>query len=611
MIGTRMIRQTAVLVALLLGLAGCVARPDDFVASRLYLGLSNSAGEISQEDLMVLCEERPMRHLADAGADIPGCEPGHTRVGAARHDLLGKALRGNARAAAAAANDGAALCECGHSLGWGATIEDLRAICDNLLLQGITHLVPHAAYASTAALRKHDAPPSFFIQQSWWGLHHHLAARVERILGAFAGTRPEVELRVPPGTSEDDQHRLSALGYAWTFADDAPTLQLDDLPPPSRSPWSDAASVDRRVRSGGGRTVALVLNHGPEAALVQLPQGWSPLALDGASPESVAARWLLEPFQAMLAEQGAQVPTPVPHVDVVWPAIWKVRPLDGNLLRLGHWQLHINGAQVETRHFPLSEQLRRTALPFAPKIEPGFGVPPSFSLPVMDCRYRARVNNQQAGPARLLMEPETLIDPGWAIRINDGPALGAGDFLPMAGLPGESLGIDISHWLRPGWNQVEIVVVTQRPDGGLRNPLYLHGDFAVAADWSLIPPIPAAPFADLDAAGLYFAAGTVAWSAEVDLPEVDAAMAALRLPRLQVDAFEISVEDGPWVAVAWAPRRAVMPAWTPGRNRLRIRQHLPLSRCFHGEAWNPGAHRMTTIQPCGPIPRSTDQPGGA
>ena len=51
MIGIAMIRQTAVLVALLLGLAGCVARPDDFVASRLYLGLSNSAGEISQEDL--------------------------------------------------------------------------------------------------------------------------------------------------------------------------------------------------------------------------------------------------------------------------------------------------------------------------------------------------------------------------------------------------------------------------------------------------------------------------------------------------------------------------------------------------------------------------------
>ncbi|GDY12707.1 hypothetical protein LBMAG53_15850 [Planctomycetota bacterium] len=53
-----MIRKTFSLYALILiiGLTGCMARSDDFVASRLYLGLSNKDGEISQEDIRVFTD---------------------------------------------------------------------------------------------------------------------------------------------------------------------------------------------------------------------------------------------------------------------------------------------------------------------------------------------------------------------------------------------------------------------------------------------------------------------------------------------------------------------------------------------------------------------------
>lgn len=543
---------------------------------------------------VVLCEERPMHRLADAGADIPGCEPGHTRVGAARHDLLQTGLRGNARAAAAAAHEGAALCECGHSLGWGATLEDLRAMTDSLLLQGITHLVPHAAYASTAALRKHDAPPSFFIQQPWWHLHRQLAARADAILAAFAGTRPEVELAVPPGTSEAVQHRLCALGYAWTFADDAPPADPAALPPPQRAPWSASPAVDRRVRHGGGRTVALLLNHGRDPATVALPDGWQPLPLDGAAPEAVPGGWRLEAFQALLAEAGAPAPAARPHLDAPWPATWTVRPLGGNLLRLGRWRLDIAGASAETRHFPLSEQLRRTGLAIATAIDPGFGNPPTMSLPPTRCIYRTRVRNTQTAPVRLLLEPDTIVDPGWTIRVNDGPALDAAAFTACAGLPGETLGCDMV--LRPGWNELTVEVETRRLDGGLRNPLYLQGGFAVDRDGALVPAIATAPFADLDAAGLRHVAGTVEWAADLALPGC-AGPCALRLPHLAIDAYEVAVDDGPWLPVAWAPRRILLSGLAAGNHRLRIRQHVPPARCFHAEGWDADAHRTVQLDP--------------
>lgn len=541
---------------------------------------------------VVMCEERGLHRLAEAGADLPGCDPGHTRVGAPRIDMLGTELRRNARAAAAAARGGPALCECGHSLGWGGTLEDLRLIVDNLLMHGITHIVPHGAFASTAALRKHDAPPSFFTQQSWWPLHRLLAARAERILAEFAGRPLEPELLIPPGTSEDVQHELMARGHAWSFADDAPPCRLAALPPPRQAPWSDQPLVHRIVR--GDR--ALLVNNARTAAAVRLPNGWSPLPLDGAPPELRDGAWILEPAQAMLAAAGAAPAVALVHLDPVWPERWRVRAAGGNLLRLGAWELAIHGRSAATRHFPISEQLRRTGLAIAPDIDPGFGTPTRLALPALGCRYSAGFLRTCDAPLRLLMEPETLVDEGWSIWINDGPALGAADFAPCSGLPDEALGVDITPWLRPGANTVAVEVTARRADGGLRNPLYLHGDVAVLPGGRIAAPVAEAPFGDLAAAGLPVAAGSVEWEAEVVLPAPPTAgPAALRLPRLAVDAYEVALDDGPWLPVAWAPRRVLLPAWTAGLHRLRVRQHLPLSRCFHAEGWDAAAHRTIAV----------------
>ncbi len=128
--------------------------------------------------------------------DIPGCEPGHVKAGGML-DLLQPALRQNAKATASAAyfygKDGA-LDECYHSLGWSATLEDIRWMADAQLLLGIRYLVPHGFFYSTHNLRKHDAPPSLFFQEPFWPLFKHLSDRVERIGQAFDQTYINAQL---------------------------------------------------------------------------------------------------------------------------------------------------------------------------------------------------------------------------------------------------------------------------------------------------------------------------------------------------------------------------------------------------------------------------------
>jgi GNAT superfamily N-acetyltransferase len=141
--------------------------------------------------------EKPSLRMAQLRfMDIPGCEPGHTKAGAPL-DLLGPHLRQNAKATASAAyfyGKAGSLDECYHSLGWNGTLQDAKLMADGQLLAGITYLVPHGFFYSTHALRKHDAPPTFFFQAPYWPLFGKLAAHVDRIGRLFAGTHIDAEV---------------------------------------------------------------------------------------------------------------------------------------------------------------------------------------------------------------------------------------------------------------------------------------------------------------------------------------------------------------------------------------------------------------------------------
>lgn len=157
--------------------------------------------------------EKPSLRLSQlAWMDIPGCEPGHTKAGAPRHDLLQADIRGNARATASAAyfyGKEGSLCECFHSLGWGATLQDAKLIAESLLVMGIRYLVPHALFYSTRGLRKHDAPPSFF-QMPYWRLFGELARRVAAIARELSDTWVDATVAlVEPHGGLPDEHQLA------------------------------------------------------------------------------------------------------------------------------------------------------------------------------------------------------------------------------------------------------------------------------------------------------------------------------------------------------------------------------------------------------------------
>lgn len=137
------------------------------------------------------CGEKPSVRLAQLRyMDIPGCEPGHTKVGAPL-DMIRPNPRQNCRATASAAyfyGKVGALDECYHSLGWSGTLQDAKFMADAQLLFGIKYLVPHGFFYSTHGLAKHDAPPTFFFQMPYWHLFGHLSQHIERIYEAFDGT---------------------------------------------------------------------------------------------------------------------------------------------------------------------------------------------------------------------------------------------------------------------------------------------------------------------------------------------------------------------------------------------------------------------------------------
>lgn len=157
--------------------------------------------------------EKPSYRLSQLKyMDIPGCDPGHTKAGVPM-DLLRATPRSNARATASAAyfyEKEGALCECYHSMGWSATLQDAKLVGEGLLLLGIKYLVPHGLFYSTHALKKHDAPPSFSTQAPFWPLFGKLSERLERLATLFEGTHIDADLFVvdPNGklpTKEDLQ----------------------------------------------------------------------------------------------------------------------------------------------------------------------------------------------------------------------------------------------------------------------------------------------------------------------------------------------------------------------------------------------------------------------
>lgn len=628
--------------------------------------------------------EKPSLRLAQLRhMDIPGCEPGHTKAGAPL-DILQARIRQNARATASAAyfyDKPGSLCECYHSTGWSATLQDAKLIAEGLLLLGTTYLVPHGFFYSTHALRKHDAPPTFFFQMPSWPLFGRLSQRIDRIAEQFAGTHMDASLLVVEPASGIPNHDQLAryeailqllmgnhLDYLMVDTDILAASQVKDgrihakgivakavlVPPmqviePPLQTWLDSYSAagGAVIRDEGGDLAALraqllqrvrpslrirmegqeaapiwsvkragegvarwfLLNTGRQALELELDAGVPlvELPLDDQTPTALrragtAYRRRIAPFESLLLSAAPEAAplAALPVLRIPGDGAAAVRPLHANVLRLYHWELALQGAEgaygpaAEVPAVPLANQIAFAHLPIVPEIHQYFGHAPELHWPRLRARYTHRFQCEYGGRVELVMEPGSLVG-DWQILVNGKGPLTAADLAPTQAHVRGSLGVDITQMLRPGENEIVILVDAPGAEGGLVNALYLAGEFGVLLEPErLVKRQPEGLFEDYEGNRLPYYAGTVEYVTSFELAELPSGEVEVELAYQKPfrEAAAVSINGSPWVPVPWEPRRFRLESrWLrQGRNALTTRVHTTLSRAFEGQWFDDDAH---------------------
>ena len=148
---------------------------------------------------LIWAAEKPTwRPSQFAAVAQPSTDAGHRRCGAPPEPLTAE-LRANHRAAMAAAEHQGkreVRCENFHSLGWGATLQDQKWGTDWLAAQGVNRFTPHAFYATSSGLQKHDAAPSFFEENPYWPHFRLLTDYTARLSLALSTGREKARIAV-------------------------------------------------------------------------------------------------------------------------------------------------------------------------------------------------------------------------------------------------------------------------------------------------------------------------------------------------------------------------------------------------------------------------------
>jgi hypothetical protein len=622
--------------------------------------------------------------------DIPGCEPGHTKVGA-KLDLLQARVRGNARATASAAyfyRKTGSLCECYHSMGWSATLQDAKFIADGLLLMGVKYLVPHGFFYSTHALKKHDAPPSFFFQMPFWPLFGHLSRYVERIGRLFEGTFIDAEILVVEPASGIPVHEdlMVYESLLWLLAESHLDFHIVDtdilqdgrigkgrvqvvdlvakvvIVPPMRvveeslQRWlakfeiagghvvrcqrkfepdalqaallclvqpSLSVQVDGREareilvvkRAAEGRKLWFVLNTGSEALLAEFNAACElrevPLLPDlPGSLRREGGRYVrqMAPFESCVLEatQIAEHAPDIPRVHVKVGGRAELELENPNLLRLYLWRMSLlseDGSPGQDRlvpAIPLADQLALGQFPFRPEFKRHFGGSPELALPEFRVLYQSSFECTCGGPAQLVMEPGSIVGE-WSISVNQGEPIRAERFQPTTAHVRGSLGVDITDLVQQGENTISVEVVTDRPDGGLLNPLYVAGGFGVALDpVRLVDRKRTGAFERYEENLLPYYAGVILYTTRFVLdhvPSTDEVILYFEYDRPFHEATEVSINGSPYQPVVWQPRcvKLATEYLSEGENILSTWVYTTLNRSFEGQWFDYETHQVRDV----------------
>jgi alpha-L-rhamnosidase len=161
-----------------------------------------------QHALQYIAEVPSMRMTTQLHSHVPGGDSAHEKIGRSLEWIIDNNaynLRADPKIASSLASQlgtERAMIECFHSVGWSMTLQDAKWMLDRLAALGINFFVLHAFFYSISGLRKHDAPPSQFLQNPYWAYFRQLADYAGRLCYAMSQGRAYVPVAiVHPTTS--------------------------------------------------------------------------------------------------------------------------------------------------------------------------------------------------------------------------------------------------------------------------------------------------------------------------------------------------------------------------------------------------------------------------
>ena len=171
-------------------------------------------------------------------------------------------------------------------------------------------------------------------------------------------------------------------------------------------------------------------------------------------------------------------PDPVIVIDPAGSA--RLKPLGRNVLRMGRWEMEMpDGQKGYADSLPMIDQLEQAGIKIQVLQKPYFGCPKELDFPKAEPVLRYHFTNRLAAGERLdlVMEPGTLSG-NWSIQLN-GHLLTEKDFVPKEVYMHSNLAADVTDLVCAGRNELLLQLCAERSFDGIRNPLYLCGDFAV------------------------------------------------------------------------------------------------------------------------------------
>lgn len=680
-----------------------------------------------QNNLFYIGEKPILRSKQLQHFDISGIDAGHQKVGSTAKMFIGK-YRANGKMVASAAHfydKPAALCEVGHSIGWGMTMQDMKWMFDYLGVLGIDFFVIHGFFYTADGLKKHDAPPSAFYQMPWWE-DASVLTKYAVDLGRFLqSTKRRVRiLTIDPVTSawtsdreiqtrlKDDfadlQTQLMYHGLDYYIIDPelfaqgevickdgkteflihGETYEVLILPPVRNLEKEACAKLLEFAHKGGkvcslhtipfeeiqdgcnvgefetifqsdshalweaycsGRTSASrevgncyfagTIKDAIEWLSVRVEQKWKIEALDGLGREELPvmcgtdedgqeklfvvntsrkARRLAitDPFgrvqQIALTEYESRIldyREPAKEETMIWAELDPNREMPYTLtnlngIRLGFWELSLpDGQKAVVETAPLIDQLETGKLSYPVTLKNYFGCPKELDFKGMQVSYRIKFycsdGVEKKDPVYLVFEPGTFLGE-WKLKIN-GNLIQEKEFVRKKIYLETNLTAEVGKYLAPGENEIVVEMQIKESFGGMRNPLYLFGEFGVEKqeeNWYLVPLKSCGKMEDFCSLGLPFYYGEAVFTGELSVQKNSEEFVFVRMnAEWLTDSVRLKTGDYETAPCAWKPYVFQIPAkyLVKGSNTVKIKVRNTALGLYEGQRFNREKHAYEEV----------------